>query len=1412
MAGSAFVKIFLDNGELKAGIQQSQSKIASFVSAMNKWSGEVALTSVVLTLPFKKALDTFADFDLKMRQVRAITGASSSALGELSEQARKLGRSTSFTTSEVANAMVVLGRIGFTSQEVGKSIKSVMNLAKATGSELSTAVNVAGNQLRIFGKGVDDISHVADVVTYTVNRSAMSLDEFQEAAAKAGPNFANSNSSIEQMAGSLAVLANMGIKSSIAGTALSRAIKRLADPGVEKMLRAYGVRTREFNDDLRPLHRILADTAIVMSRLPSAERIRMAEEMFGARGSMAGLPLTMNAKAIEDFMSGFDDIAGIAEETATAMDTGMFGALKRLASALNDVYISIGQLTSTTLVGWIENLSKAINRFSTSDGFLIYFSRTFTLVTTLVGSFGLAVKAISMFLVALKAMYNPVLKLDAIATLVAKKQAEEIKEKEKSELRQIASDRRIEASAKARTALELEESAKRSAAAAAEAKRKEAENLSQIAANNDIITKAQGTSKVAAAASAPGLSALAESVQSARGEVSSLESANKALRERLATARLAKDKEQIDSIKAQIAANKVLIEQGKEKVKAAVAAQKAGKAEAEEQIHSQDELIASTRAHNAELKRQSKLLHQQASAAERVARADAAKAETAKKDADKAENIAKIAEAKRALAEVETPEMRRNARMIPILMKRGGANLFLAATTKRHAEAVMNLSIADVAAAAKSAGASSMRTAGYVAEAIAAKVVAGATLLFKAALDAIAAHPVTAMIVALAATFSILKRNIDKAVKTANGHIAQMDTEAENNRKASEALKARMKEEQKGIKYLIELEKQGYATYEQQAAATKIIDNLNAKYGDLGITISHLTGHLEGAANAQNKLNEAQRAEAMQQNLKEQKTAQKSANAIGESLVATGRQKTSFWRQAYNHTGGVGEKNAELLRLLGYGYVTGKPGTGIKMLKMMGLGGNVVGSVLQGGEWGNDKIGRLSEMSPTELMSYREQVANAAFTVQGWGDEYSTQYELVKKLLDEIDELIEKRKEFNGLMDEGLKTDEEKGALPEVKEAPTQADAERAMQSLQRIADANRKAEQNSLSQTLDGIREQRAEYEKMSTTAYKFYENELKLAEAGKKEAEKPVAADLAGSLGVYGRGNIDLYDRPVLKNEDGSISTVESMSFLENGLEVLIPKIARGLNGEAVRLSEEEAIKRYRQTGEYLGKFRNASQANSYAESLHRQQEAYYGNRNNDYMIAMVAGQRAQSKMVRINYAQSVQEKSFRDQEVRARQEDYFSRGEKTMQRQKDMDNFGGAMVTLTRLIYDNSAAWRNATAEYNRTMAEAAQAGVFNGTAKETVRKSYNDRLQGLAALMEQQRDRDIELRKEYNSSLQTKSVGSFAASALNRVLGGNNVQERIADATRRTAEYLSRIATLNRNTLAQQKELNDNLGVV
>lgn len=99
----------------------------------------------------------------------------------------------------------------------------------------------------------------------------------------------------------------------------------------------------------------------------------------------------------------------------------------------------------------------------------------------------------------------------------------------------------------------------------------------------------------------------------------------------------------------------------------------------------------------------------------------------------------------------------------------------------------------------------------------------------------------------------------------------------------------------------------------------------------------------------------------------------------------------------------------------------------------------------------------------------------------------------------------------------------------------------------------------------------------------------------------------DKIAHAGQIEQGNIDINNRTVVTNPDGSISTDASIVIEEEGSYVVLPTVVEGK-----LVSPEEAIKHYDETGEHHGKFESQETAEFYAQELHERGDYYYHNRD--------------------------------------------------------------------------------------------------------------------------------------------------------------------------------------------------------
>jgi len=339
-AGKAFVELYTNDDKLVRGLRSAQRRLKRFGQTITTIGKQMAIAGAVIAAPLALSLKIGANFADQMSKVKAVTEGSVEAFEKLNKTAKELGRTTSFTATQVAEGMVNLGRAGFARDEIDKSIPSILNLARATDTDLAMAAEIAGGALRQFDMDASQAGRTADVLTATANGSAQTLEDLGESLKYVAPIASEAGESIEGVSASLGIMGNNGIKGSMAGTSLARAYKNLSSDKTAKTMASIGVAVADANGDLLPMADILRDIGVATENMGSKQRLSIFEELFG-RGEAAALKLANSGLKYDDMLAKINKSGGLAASTAAEMDDNLGGSFRMFMSALEGVAIAI---------------------------------------------------------------------------------------------------------------------------------------------------------------------------------------------------------------------------------------------------------------------------------------------------------------------------------------------------------------------------------------------------------------------------------------------------------------------------------------------------------------------------------------------------------------------------------------------------------------------------------------------------------------------------------------------------------------------------------------------------------------------------------------------------------------------------------------------------------------------------------------------------------------------------------------------------------------------------------------------------------------------------------------------------------------------------------------------------------------
>lgn len=285
-------------------------------------------------------------FQEAMNMVGAVTKTTGlPAFQMLENQAKELGRTTTFTAVQTAEAMKFLGMAGMDATEIMGAIPKVLQLAAAAQLDLGSSADIVTNIMRGMGLETEDLAHVNDVLINATTGANVDLRMLGEAFKYAGPIAKGAGLDIETTTALIAKMGDAGIQGSMAGTALRGMLLRLQNPaknvsGVIKALAAEMAKSDVESE--RAASKGMFDLVGMIEQLEKkgATAAQIAKLVGDRAGPGMAVLVDQGVVSLRDFIEKLREI-GTAAEVEKAQLEGLPGAWKLMTSAIEGFQLAL---------------------------------------------------------------------------------------------------------------------------------------------------------------------------------------------------------------------------------------------------------------------------------------------------------------------------------------------------------------------------------------------------------------------------------------------------------------------------------------------------------------------------------------------------------------------------------------------------------------------------------------------------------------------------------------------------------------------------------------------------------------------------------------------------------------------------------------------------------------------------------------------------------------------------------------------------------------------------------------------------------------------------------------------------------------------------------------------------------------
>lgn len=324
-------------------------------------------------------------FAQKNSELQAVLGVEkqSSEMEALRKQARQLGDNTAASADDAASAQIIIAKSGGDAEAIQAATPVTLNMALSNQRSMEENAALLTGMKSAFQLSNDQIAHIGDVLSMTMNKTAADFDGLSDALTYAAPVAKNAGVSIEQTAAMVGALHDAKITGSMAGTGSRAILSRLQAPTGKayEAIKELGVKTSDDKGNTRPIFSILKEMqrSFEKNNLGTSQRGEYMKTIFGEEASSAAAVLMTAASTgkLDKLTAAFKASDGKTEELVKIMQDNLGGDFKEFQSA----YEAVGTDLFDQQEGALRKLTQTATRYVLKlDGWI---TRNKSLATTI---------------------------------------------------------------------------------------------------------------------------------------------------------------------------------------------------------------------------------------------------------------------------------------------------------------------------------------------------------------------------------------------------------------------------------------------------------------------------------------------------------------------------------------------------------------------------------------------------------------------------------------------------------------------------------------------------------------------------------------------------------------------------------------------------------------------------------------------------------------------------------------------------------------------------------------------------------------------------------------------------------------------------------------------------------------------